>query len=309
MAKIRYVSDLITSLGDKCVLGNDANTNREISIPEVNRVGLELTGFKKYVEPKRILILGNKEIAYINLLSKEEQIDRFQFLFTDETPCVIISRNHTIPDNLLEVAKEKDFPILMWQDTTSRLLLQLFSLLDDWFAPTTSVHGTLMQIYGKGVLIKGPSGIGKSEIALELLRKGHYLISDDYVELYRFDTRIIGRAPEVIRNMLEIRGVGILDVTKLFGYSSVSDEVEVEYVIELSKWDQNNNYERLGTNNNTIDILEVDIPHIKLPVSEGRSMSDVIEVSVTNFKLRETGIDFASEFQQRLANQLLKEDK
>lgn len=304
----KRVSNIVSALGSNCRFEYDVVNDREVIIPEVNRIGLELTGFSEHSEPKRILIIGNKEMAYILRLKQEQIVTVFNLLLTEETPCLFVTRDLEIPQTIIDVAKSKDFPIVRWNGTTSRLLLKLFAILDEWFAPTTTLHGTLLQIYGTGVLIKGPSGIGKSEIALELIKKGHNLVSDDSVKIIAYDNRLIGSAPELIKNMIEIRGLGIIDATKLFGYSIVSDSSPIEFVVELSRWDNKKTYERLGNNIVTENILDVEVEKIDLPVSEGRSMADVIEASVTNFKLREKGIDVAAEFHARIRNILTSSD-
>ncbi|MDF9866646.1 HPr kinase/phosphorylase [Bacilli bacterium PM5-3] len=299
-----YVSDLIKALNISDPLEFEVKSDRLIEIPEVNRVGLELTGFRQFIEPKRILILGNKEFAYIAQMSDDDLYDCFDFLMCDQTPCLIASRNNVLPSVIVEIARKKDIPILRWHGSTSRLLLQLFAILDEWFAPVELVSGTLMQINGKGILIKGPSGIGKSEIALELMKKGHNLVSDDSVEVHLFDNRLVGKAPKLIRNMIEIRGVGILDVTQLFGHSIISEQAQIDYVIELSKWDKKLTYERVGDNRLLENILGIELEKLVLPVSEGRSMADVIEVSVTNFKLQEKGINVSADFAKKIEDEL-----
>lgn len=299
-----YVSDLIKTLNLEKQIEVPCIQDRLIEIPEVNRVGLELTGFYQFFEPKRILVLGNKEFAYINQMSDERVSACFNFLLNDLTPCLFVKTDNKISNIIVEIAREKDIPIIRWSKSTSRLLIELLAILDEWFAPATLVSGTLMQINGKGILIKGPSGIGKSEIALELLKKGHNLVSDDSVEVYFFDNRLIGKAPKLIKNMIEIRGVGILDVTQLFGYGIISEQIQIDYVIELAKWHKKSIYERVGDHQLSESILGVELQKLVLPVSEGRSMAEVIEVSVTNFKLKEKGINVSKEFAQRIENEL-----
>ncbi|MEG0569175.1 MAG: HPr(Ser) kinase/phosphatase, partial [Erysipelotrichales bacterium] len=278
------VSQLATTLGLNYDVEAFKEMDKDILIPEVNRVGLELVGFKEMFNAKRILILGNRELAYIKSMKQEDIINVFSFLFCNETPCLIVSRDNETPSIIRELAIQAKIPILKWSGSTSRLLLQLYAVLDEWFAPKMMISGTLMQVHGKGVLIQGPSGIGKSEIALELMKRGHNLVSDDSVEVSLFDNRLQGRAPRLIKNMIEIRGVGILDVTQLFGHAIISDELTIDYIIELSKWDKKLTYERVGNNRLIESIMGCEIEKIILPVSEGRSMADVIEVSVTNFK-------------------------
>lgn len=302
-----FVSDLVKALNLCNNIEFKSLNDRPIEIPEVNRVGLELTGFRQFIEPKRILILGNKEFAYIKQMKDQDLYDCFDFLMSEQTPCIIITRDNEVSPIIMDLAYKKDIPIIRWPGSTSRLLLQLFAVLDEWFAPKVLVSGTLMQINGKGILIKGPSGIGKSEIALELMKKNHTLVSDDSVEVHLFDNHLVGKAPQLIKNMIEIRGVGILDVTQLFGHSIISEQATIDYVIELSKWDNKLTYERVGGNRLTENILGVEIERLVLPVSEGRSMADVIEVSVTNFKLQEKGINASLDFANNIEKQLMGE--
>jgi len=301
-----YVSDLIKALNLNIddSLEFAFKNDRAIEIPEVNRVGLELAGYRQFVELKRILVLGTNEFGYIAQMNDDDLYDCFDFLLCEQTPCLIASRNNELPKIIVDIAKQKDIPIIRWSGSTSRLLLQVYAILDEWFAPKELVSGTLMQINGKGVLIKGPSGIGKSEIALELMKKGYNLVSDDSVEVYLYDNRLVGKAPKLIRNMIEIRGVGILDVTQLFGHGIVSEQAQIDYVIELSKWDKKLTYERVGDNRLIENILGIDLEKLVLPVSEGRSMAAVIEVSVTNFKLQENGINVSLDFAKRIETEL-----
>ncbi|WP_423364397.1 HPr(Ser) kinase/phosphatase [Mycoplasma sp. P36-A1] len=302
----KKVSDLVNEL--ESTYAYKPSQDRIIQLPEVNRVGLELVGFRDYAQHKRIMIIGNKEIAFLKTMEKQAITEAFQFLLTEQTPCIIVTRGNTIPDEVKEVATKKEVSIINWNGSTSRLLLRLFDILDEWFAPSQLIYGTLMSIYGIGVLIKGPSGIGKSEIALELMKKGHTLVSDDSVQVKLYDNTLVGSAPPLIQNMIEIRGVGILDVTQLFGHRIITEQADIDFIVELSKWDKDLKYERVGTTRNIETILGVDIVKITLPVSEGRSMSEVIEVSVINFKLQEKGINSAELFAARIENQL-KEKK
>lgn len=299
-----YVSDLVKDLDLKVETSLNEKNNKLIEIGEINRLGLELTGYFQHNEPKRVLIIGNKESAYIKQMKSSDIINCFDSLFVEETPCLIITRENVIDDLIIQMANEKNVPILRWSNSTSSLMIRLFALFDELFAKKSLISGTLLYVYGKGVLIKGPSGIGKSEIALELIRRGHNLVSDDAVEVAMFDNSIIGNAPKLIKNMIEIRGLGILDVSQLFGYSIISEQAKVDYVIQLEKWNNYQSFERVGEHNLYEEILGIKIKKLILPVSEGRNMAEVIEVAITNFKLLEKGIDTSADFASMHENQL-----
>ena len=203
--------------------------------------------------------------------------------------------------------KEKDFPIFITESATGRVSIELTNILDEALAPETLIHGVFLNIYGKGVIIKGDSGIGKSEIALELVKRGHLLVADDAVELYHLGQSIVGKAPEVLTNLLEIRGIGVIDVSKMFGISSILDKDKVDLIIQLDRWVPSREYTRVGVeeNDSTEEILGVKIPKIVVPVSSGR-MSVIIEAAVMNMRLREYGVDSSKEFVDRILKNIDK---
>ena len=283
------------------VCGNDDSLNRWVIVPDVNRPGLELAGFYKHTEPRRIVIIGEKEQAYIATLSVEIQRERFEQMTDGYTPTIIITHGRECPEVLLEVANYKNFPIFRTPLTTSRLMVDLISYLDEHLAPSDSVHGLLISVFGKGVLITGESGMGKSETALELIRKGHILVADDRVDCVRVHNRIIGHSPELLQGMLEIRGIGIIDVAKMFGASALLASAQIDFVVSLEKYDSSVEYARVGIETEQyMHILEVDIPKIVLPVKEGRTIAVLVESAVTNFRLKEMGFDSAKEFENRV---------
>lgn len=283
------------------ITGTDSSLNRPIEIADTNRPGLELAGYFDHSQAKRLVILGDKEIAYIQTLSEKKQRRAFNFITDEKTPAIIISKDHGCPLILKRIAKRKNFPIFISSSPTSRLIVDVVAFLDEKLATSDCLHGGLINIYGKGVLIRGESGMGKSEIALELIKRGHLLVADDRVDCYRIHNKIIGKAPELLRAMLEIRGIGIINVQRMFGISSVIPKSEVSLEICLEKWQDNADYDRVGIEDKKYDsILGVDIPKIIIPVREGRSMAVIIESAVTNFILGEMGMDSAKEFEQRV---------
>lgn len=304
-----YVKDVLDSLKLKQICGNEESLKREILIGDVNRCGLELTGYFDFTQPLRIILLGDKEIGYIsNEMNPDTMEEIFDHIMSEKTPCIIISRNHECPGLLKELATKKNFPILSSSMPTSRVMIDVISFLEDKLAVTEMLHGVFMSIYGKGVLLTGESGAGKSEIALELVKRGHQLVADDRVDIKRVHNSLIGIAPQILAGMLEIRGIGIIDVTKMFGANSVLAKHNVDYVIHMEKWDINKEYARAGIETKeTKNILDIEVPMITLPVKEGRSMAVIIESAVANFSLKEMGYDSSAEFDERVMKFILSQ--
>lgn len=295
------VKDLAEYFNFEQVVGDDQALEREITIADTNRPGLELAGFFDYSQKKRIIVFGDKEIEYIKVMSEDQQRKSFDFLTSLETPMLIISKRHECPDILQRIARLKNFPVLRSIQPTSRLITNIVSYLDERLAPMDCFHGVLLSMNGKGVMIRGESGIGKSEVALELVRRGHQLVADDRVDCYQVHNSIVGRAPKLLEGMLEIRGVGIIDVARMYGANTTLPRANVDVVVELTPWDSNANYDRVGIENTKYEIiLDVEVPKIILPVREGRSMGIVIESAVANIVLKEQGFDSAKEFEKRV---------
>lgn len=240
------VQELVDYFNYEVVCGSEIALKRTIELVDTNRPGLELAGFFSYTQAKRLVILGDKEIGYIGTMNEFDQRKSFEFLTSNSTPAIIISRNHECPPILKKIAEEKDFPILRSSYKTYRVIVEVVTYLDEKLAPFYNMHGVLLSIYGKGVILCGESGMGKSEIALELIKHGHFLVADDRVDCYRIHNKIIGKSPTILKEMLEIRGVGIINVSRMFGASSVLDKIEVALVIELEQWRQDHNYDRVG---------------------------------------------------------------
>lgn len=290
--------------------GDERSLDREIVIADTNRPGLELAGFFDYSQAKRIVVLGDKEIAYIATMSEEKQRISFDFITHDNTPGLVISKGHQCPPILMEIAKAKNFPIFRSTLPTFRLIIMMITYLDEVLAPAICVHGVLMSIYGKGVLIRGTSGMGKSEIALELIRRGHMLVADDRVDCYRVHNHINGRSPQLLQGMLEIRGIGIINVSRMFGASYVLPNVDIDFEVYLEKWNDCADYDRVGIEEKKYeDILDIQIPKLVIPVREGRSMAVIIESAVTNFTLSEMGMNSAKEFEARVLEYIAENAK
>lgn len=301
------VSKLTEAFDLEQITGNVKSLERQISIPDTNRPGLELAGFFENSQRRRLVVLGDKEIAYIQTMSAAKQRKSFDFITSEDTPAIIITKSHECPPILRRCAKRKNFPIFLSSYPTYRLIVDIIAFLDEQLAVSESVHGGLLSIYGKGVLIRGESGMGKSEIALELIKRGHLLVADDRVDCYRIHNKIVGKSPELLRDMLEIRGIGVINVARMFGVSSVLPKTEINFEVLLEAWDKDRDYDRVGIEEKKHEcILGVDIPKIVVPVREGRSMAVVIEAAVTNFMLNEMGMNSAKEFEKRVLDYIAK---
>lgn len=301
------VKALVEAFDFEQITGDEESLNRQIVMADTNRPGLELAGFFENSQVKRLVVLGDKEIAYISTMSVQKQRRAFDFITNEITPAIIITKGHKCPDVLKRCAKRKNFPVLSSESATTRLIVDLVAFLDEKLASSQCLHGGLLSIYGKGVLIRGESGMGKSEIALELIKRGHLLVADDRVDCYRIHNKIVGKAPELLSGMLEIRGIGIINVARMFGVSSVLPKTQVDFQVNLEMWKPDQDYDRVGIEEKKHEnILGVDIPKIVVPVREGRSMAVIIESSVTNYMLSEMGMDSAKEFEQRVLDYIEK---
>lgn len=304
-----YVRELKEVLGYEQICGDDKSLDRWIIAPDVNRPGFELSGYVEQNDLKRVVILGTKEYDFINKLDYQTQCNRFETITDVYTPCIILSEGFKQIDSLMDVAKRKNFPIFVTEDKTYQLVVELVSYLSEKLAPTTNLFGVMMSIYGKGIMITGKSGIGKSELALDLIKRGHVLIADDRVDVSRIHNDIMCTSPELLKKMLEIRGLGIVDVTRLFGAQSYLEKCELDLVINLTRLEETIEMDRLNPISNSIDVLGVDIPQIVIPVTEGKSLSVIIEAAVSNYILIEQGVNTNEMFKQRVRNALEKKNK
>ena len=306
MSKSVKLKDLLKEPVFIRVTGNEESMEREIYVAEINRPGFELAGFFKHTDFRRLILFGEKEIAFVEEMSKESQLACFSKLVNDETPCIIIAKGYPCPEILKNIALKRNFPIFESKQATGRISIDISATLDESLAAETLIHGVFLNIYGKGVVIKGDSGIGKSEIALELIKRGHLLIADDAIELYHIGQGVVGKAPLVLKNLLEIRGIGVIDVSKMFGVASVLPKDNVEMIIQLERWLPSKEYTRIGMEEDEVteEILSVRIPKIVVPVTGGRSMSAIIEAAVMNMQLKDSGYDSSQEFVNRILDNI-----
>jgi len=298
--RIVRTKDLLDNFNLSVIAGEDG-IHREIRSNDISRPGFEMTGFFEYYPKERIQIIGKTEMNYFLNLSWEEQKDRVDRLCTDITPGIIVTNGMEIPEIFIEIADQTGVPILLSPRPTNRVIVRITNYLGAKFAPTTAVHGVLVDIYGVGVLIMGQSGVGKSETALELVKRGHRLVADDSVEIRQedYDT-LIGNSPPLIEHLLEIRGLGILNVMTLFGAGAVKKYKRISYIIHLEIWDDKKQYDRLGLEEKTMKIMDVHIPKATIPVRPGRNLAVIIEVAAMNFRLRRMGVNAAENFSDQL---------
>ena len=262
-----------------------------------------MTGYFDYYTPERIQLLGMKEWSYLVTMPSKNRYQVLKKMFLSETPAVIVARGLVVPEEMLKAARECEVAILTSRTSTSRLSGQLSSYLDSRLAERTSVHGVLMDIYGMGVLIQGDSGIGKSETGLELVKRGHRLVADDRVDIYAKDEMTLwGEPAEVLKHLLEIRGVGIIDVMSLYGASAVKDSSQVQLAVYLENYGIDKEFDRLGNNPEELEISGVTVPRIRIPVKTGRNISVVIEAAAMNYRAKEMGFDATRLFEERLTN-------
>ena len=295
------VRDLIDKLRLKVVYGNESLFEKEITTADISRPGLEMTGYFDYYTPERIQLVGMKEWSYLIKMTSHNRHQVLRKMFQPETPVLIIARDLEVPEEMLLAAEEKQIAILSSRVPTSRLSGELSSYLDSLLAERTSVHGVLMDIYGMGVLIQGDSGIGKSETGLELVKRGHRLVADDRVDVFARDEMTLWSEPaEILRHLLEIRGVGIIDVMSLYGASAVKDSSQVQIAVYLENYTKEQTYDRLGNNAEEIEFCGVTIPRIRIPVKTGRNISVVIEAAAMNYRAKEMGYDATKTFEDRL---------
>jgi len=278
---------------------------KKITESQVQKMGLALTGFIKYVNPERIQIIGNTELAFFNTLDPGTQKDVIHKICSIDLSCIVVTRNLPIPELLIKQAEEKGIPLFRTNLRSFDFIERVTKFLEEKLALTTSIHGVLMDIFGVGVLIIGKSGIGKSECALDLILRGHRLVADDMVHIKkRTPTTLIGSGFEVIQHHMEIRGLGIINIRSLFGVEAIREQKKIELVLELVEWDHHREYDRLGFEEERYTILGVELPMLRIPVTPGRNLTTIIEVAARNYLLKLMGYDSALEFEKKLLQKI-----
>ena len=279
----------------------------EIAGYEINRPGMALFKYFKDFAYNRIQIFGKGEGNYVVTLDEENKIDVFEDMLSYPIPICIFTYNLTPPESFLEIAKRNNICVIISELTTSEMIRSIEALIEDEFVESFTIHGGLVEVFGVGVLILGKSGVGKSEATLELISKGHRLISDDTVEFRKLkDGRIIGKKNEFIKHNMEVRGIGVVDISRLSGMSAIRDKKRLDLVIELEHWKDDEQYDRMGLFDKTYNILNTEVPYLKIPVRSGRNICILIETAAKNFRLKEMGYNSAKELDKALIAQIEK---
>ena len=279
----------------------DLPENILISNTGVNRPGLQMVGFYDHYDQQRVQIIGKVEYLFLKTLSEEERRMRLEEYFRSSPVVVVYTGGVDVSEDVIGFAEKYKVPVLRTVKPSSDFMAALIAYLNVELGQRITRHGVLVEVYGEGILLLGDSGVGKSETAIELLKRGHRLIADDAVEIRRVSaTTLVGRAPEIIKHYVELRGIGIVDVRRLFGMGSVKETEKIDLVINLEPWQEGKMYDRLGLDEQTVDILGINVPNIVLPVCPGRNLSVVIEVAAMNNRQKRMGYNTAAEFNKRL---------
>lgn len=290
------------------VLTGDVGLDRKVTVPEVSSPGLVLAGFTERFQSKRLNALGETEIAYLKALSAPKRRAALDGLMRPDLPCVFVTKGQAPPAELLELAKERGIPVVRSKLKTSEFYRRIIPFLQETFAPTSTVHGSLADVYGVGLLFVGASGIGKSECVLDLVERGHRLVADDIVHVTRRGADVLmGRADDLAHRYMEIRGVGLVDVMALFGVRSVRQQKRIEVVVELQEWDSERELDRTGLDAASATILEIDLPKVVVPLNPGKNITVIAEVVAMNHLLRYSGVDPALAFNERLIQRMAQQ--
>lgn len=280
-------------------------TNNIISNNEINRPSLQIAGYFDYFDNTRIQIVGKVELTYMQKMSSEQRRSSLEQLFRKEIPCIIVTHDMETPTEMIDLATEYKVPLFSSKISTSRFMSALIAFLNVQLAPQITTHGVLVEVYGEGVLLLGDSGVGKSETAIELVKRGHRLVADDAVEIKRVsDKSLVGSSPEIIRHFIELRGIGIIDVKRIFGIGSVKDTEKIDLVIKLEPWVQGKAYDRLGIDTEYETILGLAVPALTIPVKPGRNLAVIVEVAAMNNRQRRMGYNAAEALNKRLMNEM-----
>ena len=279
----------------------DGYLEKRVYVPEVNRPGLQLSGFFDYFDPERIQILGTVEYTYLEKMHPDDRYNALRKFFNFKPVAVVVTRGMEIFPELKQCAAESGVPLLRSKENTSQFMSALILSLNVWLAPMTTLHGVLVDVYGEGVLLLGESGVGKSETAIELVKRGHRLVADDAVEIKKVSKKtLVGSSPEIIRHFIELRGIGVIDVKQIFGMGAVKDTENINLVINLELWQAGKQYDRLGIDTETTNIMGIDIPSLTIPVKPGRNLAIIIEVAAMNHRQKKMGYNAAAELNRRL---------
>ncbi|MBR2853568.1 MAG: HPr(Ser) kinase/phosphatase [Clostridia bacterium] len=277
----------------------------DIRTPDLNRPGIQFCGFYEFFPFERPQVIGKAEMAYLEQQPEDTRKEILERYFSHPVPCVVICRNLTPPSDLLSVAAAHDVSVFSSPLVTSKFVALAIHYLNRSLAPHMTRHGVLLDVYGVGVFLSGKSGVGKSEAALELVKRGHQLVADDVVDICRIsDDRLIGTCPEKVRHLMEIRGIGVIDVKAMYGIGAVAFSKTIDLIIELETWDENKAYDRIGLQDNEIEIMGVRVPRQTMPIKPGRNLAIIVEVAARNFSLKRAGYNAARELIAQLQDEL-----
>lgn len=295
------LKELIKEFNLEVMCGPQGYEDVEIDCNDVSRPGLQLAGFFEHFDNKRIEIIGKVEMAYLSNLMDEKRVESFERLLSNNVPAIIFTRGMHPDESIIRIAERYNTPLLCTEEQTSPFMAALIAFLNLCLAPRITRHGVLVEVYGEGILLLGESGVGKSETAIELVKRGHRLIADDAVELKRVSAKtIVGSAPEIIRHFIELRGIGVVDVRRIFGMGAIKPTEKVDLIINLEQWRADKHYDRLGMDNEYSQILDVSIPCLTVPVKPGRNLAVIIEVAAMNNRHKKMGYNAAQELTQRI---------
>ena len=307
MNKEKYVSlqAIIDEFNLKWVNTPFDISDRKIFNNEVNRPSLQIAGYFDYFDITRMQVIGRVEISYLSKMSSEERTCSLDKLLQTGIPCIVVTRGLEIPQEMISLADKYNLPLFVTEVITSRFMAALIAYLNVQLAPMISMHGVLVEVYGEGVLLLGDSGVGKSEAAIELVKRGHRLVADDAVEIRRVsDKALVGSSPEIIRHFIELRGIGIIDVKRIFGMGSVKDSEKIDLVINLEPWVAGKVYDRLGMNTEYETILDLSVPSLTIPVKPGRNLAVIVEVAAMNNRQHRMGYNAAEELNNKLMSEM-----
>lgn len=307
MIKEVSILEMIKEMNLNCI--SVAKNDKFVKTSDVNRPGMQLIGYYEHFPVERIQVVGNAEYAYLESLPREELLEKLELFFSHDFPLLCVTRGHRLDEKIIEMAQKHNQFVVLSDLPTTRFISKISSYIGNKTAPTEVTHGVLVDVDGLGILIKGDSGIGKSESALELIKRGHRLVSDDAVEIRRLDDeRLVGLSPELTQYMMEIRGIGLLDIKSLYGVGAVKPTKTIDLVAYLEIWDEEKYYDRLGMDDEFVEILEVKVPKITVPVKPGRNIAVILEIAARNQRQKFMGYNAAIEFNKKLISQLTASD-
>ena len=299
------LNKLVENFKMEVIYGTEIIDGIDITTSDVSRPGLQLVGFVEYFDNRRIQIMGKAEFTYLEQFSTDERTKKLEDFFKLGFPVLIITRGLQIFPEMSDFAEKYNVPLLRCEYGTSRFMSMIIRYLSEQLAPCKTRHGVLCEIYGEGILIMGESGVGKSEAAIELVKRGHRLVADDAVEIRKIsDSTLIGSSPEIIRHFVEVRGIGIIDVKEIFGMGAIKDEQQIDMVIHLEPWVKGKEYDRLGMVDEYTNIMGINVPSITIPVKIGRNIAVIVEVAAMNNRQKKKGYNAAVELNNRLMKQM-----